>query len=381
MNLLSWYLAIADILTIVNAQHSAFGPSVSLCHPNLSNAVCVNQYAAVLPYPFAREVSRNGTDLPQDSFQQTNVPNDPSFNLLQNASFIVFDYERGLSILGPNPAFHYKFDLDTFVHEAPVYVPDQKKIIFSTFAYGYTSQLQINLNDSPPTLSNYTTSPPVSGINGGRYYRGLVYWAVSGSKPFSDSTQEEPGIVALDPVTNKVTTVLNNYFGIYFNSPDDLVIDSKGDIFFTDALYGWQQNITAIPAALPTAVYRFRPSTGAVNVIENGLIEPNGIGLSPDEKTMYITDTGAYYNIIYSPTGVPLPPLRYNATDQRTAYAYDVRESPGGKYLVNRRPIYVTQEGLPDGFHVARNGYLLAAAGRGYASRISQTSKQLNSTC
>lgn len=130
--------------------------------------------------------------------------------------------------------------------------------------------------------------------------------------------------------------------------------------------------------ALPTAVYRFRPSTGAVNVIENGLVEPNGIDFSLDEKTLYITDSGAFYNNIYSPPGVPLPPLNYNSTDRRTVYAYDmVKESPGRKCLISPRPIYVTQEGAPDGFHVARSGYLLAGAGRGYASRIVRTSKAL----
>lgn len=83
---------------------------------------------------------------------------------------------------------------------------------------------------------------------------------------------------------------------------NDLVIDSRGDIFFT-----------ATPAALAAAVYRFRPFTGVVNVIENGLIEPNGIGLPLDERTMCITDPGAFYKDSCSPPGVPLPPLRYNS--------------------------------------------------------------------
>ena len=58
-------------------------------------------------------------------------------------------------------------------------------------------------------------------------------------------------------------------------------------------------------------------------------------------------------------------PLSFNATGARTVYAYDMRESPGGKFLAGKRPVGVTQEGVPDGFHVARNGYLLTAAGKG----------------
>lgn len=368
MNLIRYFLAIIHALRTVKAHQDIPAPPATLCHPNTSTVVCIHNYAAVLPYPFSRSVSRNGTALALDSFPQASVPNDPSFPRLRNATFLVFDKSLGLKILGPNPSYSYTFTLDDHVHEAPVYVPEKHALIFSTFAYGATSLLLINLTLSPPRLSPYTPSPPIYGINGGRYRNGLVYWAVSGSKPFSNltTTHEEPGIVALDPRADKVTKLLNNYFGTYFNSPNDLVIDSAGDIFFTDALYGYQQNLTLTPPALPTAVYRFRPSTGAVNVIENGLVEPNGIGLSPDERTMYITDSGAENSPIYMEPGKPLQPLRYNAMGQRTVYGYDVKESPRGKYLANRRPIYVTQEGVPDGFHVARNGYLLAAAGRGY---------------
>ena len=365
MNLLDCLRIVAFTSAISNAQQALFPPSAALCHPNATTVVCVHKYAAVLPYPFRRETARNGSYGPTDTFQQTDVPEDPSFNLLTNASFLVFDKDRGLKILGPNPSNKFMFTVEDYVHEAPVYAPEKHAIIFSTFAYGVSSQLLINLTASPPTLENYNPTPPVSGINGGRYYKGLVYWAVSGSKPFANGTLEEPGLVTLDPKTDKVAVLLNNYFGNYFDSPNDLVIDSGGDVFFTDAIYGWQQNVTATPASLPTAVYRFRPSTGEVHIIENGLVEPNGIGLSPDEKTMYITDTGAEYSTIYAKPGTPYIPLRYNATGARTVYAYDVIEGPAGKYIVGRRPVWVTQEGLPDGFHVARNGYLLTAAGKG----------------
>ena len=39
----------------------------------------------------------------------------------------------------------------------------------------------------------------------------------------------------LDPYTGNVTTLLNNYYGTQINSPNDLFIDSVGDIFFTDS--------------------------------------------------------------------------------------------------------------------------------------------------
>ena len=352
------------------AQRGVDSPLAVPCRPNLPNAICINKYAAVIPYPFERPVYRgasSGKAPAVDAFQNTNVTNDESFELVRAASFIVFNKKRGLKILGRKPTYQVIFNVSYYVHEAPVYVPEQNILIFSEFSAAFVPPLVIDLNKSPPTLSNLTTDPPVYGINGGKYYKGRVYWAVSGIKRRADLPIQESGIVVLDPTTNKVTTLLNNYFGTPFNSPNDLIPTRGGDIFFTDGLYGYQQDISYRAPALQTAVYRFRPSTGKVQIVETGLIQPNGIGLSPDEKTLYVSDSGAGYSTIYNPPGNRLPPLDYNATSPRIVYAYDTRETPVGKILINRRPIWLTQEFLPDGFEVARNGYLLVAAGNGYA--------------
>ena len=351
---------------IVLAQRGVVSPLARPCRPDLPNVICINRYAAVMPYPFDRPAFRGTGSLADDAFQRTNVTNDESFELVRAASFIVFDRKRGLKILGSNPTYEVIFNVSNYIHEAPVYVPEQNKLIFSEFSAEFVPPLVIDLNESPPTLSNLTTDPPVYGINGGRYYKGRVYWAVSGIKRRADLPIQESGIVALDPATNEVTTLLNNYFGTPFNSPNDLTVTRCGDIFFTDALYGYQQFISLRAPALQTAVYRFRPSTGAVHIVDDGLIEPNGIGISPDEKTLYVCDSGAGYSTIYNPPGERLPPLQYNATSPRIVYAYDTRETPVGKILVQRRPIWLTQEFLPDGFKVAQNGYILVASGTGY---------------
>lgn len=371
MNFQISVLATVLIIAVVAAQRGALSPLAGPCQANLSNVVCINKYAAVMPYPFERVVSRDGPLDPADNFEGTVVPNDSSFNLTKSANFILFDKEIGLKILGPRPSYEFVFALNPSIHEAAVYIPDQNKIIFSEFRYGLVLPLAIDLNQSPPTLSNLTTTPAVYGINGGRYKNGLVYWAATGSKPFANGTLTEPGILALNTTTNQVTTLLNNYFGTYFNGPNDLIIDSEGDIFFTDTLYGWQTNLTPRAPALEQAVYRFRPSTGAVNIIEAGLVQPNGIEISPDEKTIYITDTGAAYSTIYGPPNATLPPIFYNATGPRTIFAYDVRDSPRGKYVTNKRAFYLSQEYGPDGIQMAKNGYVLIANGFGYVHVIS----------
>lgn len=366
MGILAWLATATYAATIVLAQRGVISPLAKLCDPDLPNVVCINKYAAVIPYPFERPVYRGQGNPAADAFQRTNVTNDDSFELARNAPFIVFDQKRGLKVLGSNPTYKTVFEISDNIHEAPVYIPDQNKLIFSSFSPNFVPPLVVDLNKSPPTLSNLTTDPPVYGINGGKYFKGLVYWAVSGIKRRADLPIQESGIVVLDPATNKVTTLLNNYFGTPFNSPNDLIHTRCGDIFFTDALYGYQQNLSSRSPALQTSVYRFRPSTGVVQIVDTNLVEPNGIGLSPDERTLYVGDSGAGYSPIYNPPGAPLPPLQYNATSPRVVYAYDTRSTPAGKIILNRRPIWLAEEFLPDGLHVARNGYVLVATGTGY---------------
>lgn len=315
-----------------------------------------------MPYPFNRFTFRGQGNPADDAFQRTNVTNDESFDLVRAASFIVFDKERELEILGSNPTNEVLFNVSISVHEAPVYVPEQNKIIFFEFSPAFVPPLVIDLNQSSPTLFNLTTDLPVYDINGGKYYKGRVYWAVSGIKLRADLPIQESDIVLLDPAINEVTTLLNNYFGTSFNSPNDLIPVRSGEIFFTDGLYGYQQNISYRAPALQIAVYRFCPWTGQVHIVDTGLIQLNGIGISPDETTFYVSDSGAGYSTIYNPPGAPLPSLQYNTTSPRIVYAYDTRETPAGKILINRRPIWLTQEFLPDGFQIAQNGYILVAS-------------------
>jgi sugar lactone lactonase YvrE len=61
-----------------------------------------------------------------------------------------------------------------------------------------------------------------------------IYWGVSGGNNSIGGIASRPGIATLDPLTNKTEILLNNYFGYYFNTVDDLAVDSKGDIWFTD---------------------------------------------------------------------------------------------------------------------------------------------------
>lgn len=163
-------------------------------------------------------------------FRNTSVPSDPSFSLLTNASFVVFDRARGLDYLGSNPTYDFIFEVSEAVHEAPVYIPSQNKLYLSQLAppAGYLPQLVVDLNANPPTLSEYLPNPPVYAPNGGTSYGNgtQILFAASGG---NNSIGSPPGeqrvsLRLIDPATNATTVLLNNYFGSYFNTIDDVAV-------------------------------------------------------------------------------------------------------------------------------------------------------------
>ncbi|THW15135.1 calcium-dependent phosphotriesterase [Aureobasidium pullulans] len=346
-------LTIASVLSLslgqALAQSGVINPLAQAC-PGLSNntdVVCINRYASAMPPSFERQSSTGGAFSPNDTFVETQVPSDPSFSLVKNATFVVFD-ERGSQILGPSPKLESVFaSRSDSIHEGPVYVPSLDAIIFSL-----------------PHQELYHDS----SCFGGKLFNGKIYWAVEAGFSFPSPQNgslvaQRPGIYELDPSTGEVTTLLNNYFGQAFNSPNDLWVDDQGDIWFTDSWYGYAINVTVYPVLRP-ATYRFRPSTGRVSIVEDSIAQPNGIGMSPDRRTMYISDTGVTDFENYPADG-PLPRYSYNSLGGNSLYAFDVVVSPVGSYIINERPIYQAQTFGDDGFHVAQNGYLIAAEGGG----------------
>ncbi|KAL8942657.1 MAG: hypothetical protein Q9211_001303 [Gyalolechia sp. 1 TL-2023] len=317
-------------------------------------------YASVMPYHFFRNIS-NGTSGP--TFGSTSVPNDTSFGLIDKADFLVFDQQRGLEILGSNPSYDFVFEVSEAVHEAPVYVPSQNKLYLSQLAPppGYLPQLVVDLNQDPPTLSEYLSDPPVYAPNGGTFHDGLVYWGASGGNNSIGGTEQRVSLRTLDPATNKTNTLLNNYFGYYFNTIDDLFVHPNGDVWLTDPQYSWFNKLTDTPPQLESATYRFTPSTGAVRLVEDSLLQPNGIALAPNNRTLYISDTGAASGSISPYT--PAQGSTFNATGKRTIYAFDL--SDDATYLTNKRSLYLAQDWTPDGLKVASNGYVVAGTGKG----------------
>jgi gluconolactonase len=92
-----------------------------------------------------------------------------------------------------------------------------------------------------------------------------------------------------------ITIIADKYNGKKLNSPNDVVVASDGSIWFTDPVYGiggFYEGIKADPEQEKHNVYRVDPKSGDIKVVVDDFVEPNGLAFSPDEKKLYIIDTG-----------------------------------------------------------------------------------------
>ena len=96
------------------------------------------------------------------------------------------------------------------------------------------------------------------------------------------ATREQRAITTLD---NKV--VCNNYKGVPINGSNDVIVDSKGRIYFSDPL---SREIEG-PQIGHSSTFMYDPDSDEMVMLDKTLGRPNGLALSPDEKILYIDDT------------------------------------------------------------------------------------------
>src|SRR5262245_11831516 len=101
-------------------------------------------------------------------------------------------------------------------------------------------------------------------------------------------------LIEVNPKTKEVKSLADGYEGKRFNAPNDLVIDSGGGVYFTDPHF-------RAPMPLPQGVRAFYYRAPDGRVTRLGVVEaaPNGIILSPDEKTLYVIPSGQAEMLAY----------------------------------------------------------------------------------
>lgn len=142
-----------------------------------------------------------------------------------------------------------------------------------------------------------------------------------------------------------ITVIADSYQGKRLNSPNDVVVQSDGAIWFTDPHYGIATDYEGFRAEqeLPCHVYRVDPA-GAIAAVATDFACPNGLAFSPDESRLYIADTGRMFH-----------------DDPCHIRVFDV----DGARLTGGGVFHAISPGVADGVRVDSDGNLWASAGDG----------------
>ena len=154
-------------------------------------------------------------------------------------------------------------------------------------------------------------------------------------------------ITRVDRRTGARETIVDNWRGLPLNSPNDVVVASDGAIWFTDPSYGHLQGFRPEPM-VGDLVYRHDPATGQTTVVADGFDKPNGIAFSPDERILYVTDSGANQE-----------PGSYYVARPHHIKAFDVVH---GRRLAGERRFAVVSPGFPDGLKIDSEGRVYASS-------------------
>lgn len=158
--------------------------------------------------------------------------------------------------------------------EGPVWINDS--LYFSDFVFtsGFSSRIQ-KLDASGAV----TTAIDDSGSNG---------LAVDGNGLLVAGTHKYKSLSRFNPATGERSSVVEQYNGNVFNSPNDIAIAKDGTIYFTDPAF---QRDAAPGGQEKTGVYRVAVD-GTVTLVDDTITNPNGIALSPAEDVLYVNGGG-----------------------------------------------------------------------------------------
>ncbi len=226
--------------------------------------------------------------------------------------------------------------------EGPLWLPEQEVLIFSDIPkntiYQWSEEDGLKVYLTP---SGYTGTVPSGGETGSN---GLILDAEGNLVlcQHGDRRMARMNTSTGQPQAD-FSTLIDNWKGKKFNSPNDAVFSKEGDLFFTDPSYGMEFGYDDPQREMDfTGVYRLQRG-GELTLLTDALSAPNGISLSPDEKSLYVANSGRSSGLIWkvfdrSPDG--------SYTNERLFYD----AGPAGDSL----------KGAPDGMVVRSDGIIFA---------------------
>jgi len=146
----------------------------------------------------------------------------------------------------------------------------------------------------------------------------------------------------------KVTVLTDNYGGKKYNNPNDLTIDSKGRIYFSDPRYGPRTGMEILDEKGQTieGVYRIDTDNKVTRIIGRQLDRPNGVLVSPDDKYLFVADNN-----------------NNSLKGSRKLWRFDMKQD-GTVDVASKKMLYDWGLGRgPDGLKQDRAGRLYVAGG------------------
>ena len=166
-------------------------------------------------------------------------------------------------------------------------------------------------------------------------------------------------------IDGTITVLANKYDGKRLNSPNDLVISSRGAIYFTDPRYGDRSDLEQVDGKgrEVEGVYRIDKDGTLTRLITHEVHRPNGIAFSPDEKHLYVADT-----VNDGPNG--------GLGGNRKLWRFDHR--PDGTLDLSSQKLLFDwgSDRGPDGMAVDSQGRIFVAAGFNFPKPPVETNKK-----
>jgi gluconolactonase len=220
--------------------------------------------------------------------------------------------------------------------EGPVWVPQLNAVLFTDVPenklYRWDEANGLSVFLDPSGYTGYAPNEKKAGGNGLILDpKGNLLIAQHGDRRIARvmAPLDKPGAF---------TTVVDRFEGKRFHSPNDLILHSNGDLYFTDPPYGLKGDDDLLRELQTNGVYRLNKAEGLSLVYEQ-LNRPNGLALSPDEKTLYVANSDTKRNLWM---------------------AFDL---VNGQFL-NERVFFdatsIDRPGLADGMKVNKEGYVFA---------------------
>lgn len=226
----------------------------------------------------------------------------------------IIDEDTELEVLGEGFQFT----------EGPIWHPTERRLIFSDIPadkmYQWNEADGVSVYREPSNMANGNTYDK----------QGRILTCEHGT---SRVVREEPN--------GSLKILASHHEGKELNSPNDIVVNARGDIFFTDPTFGRLEGTGGLPRDLELdfrGVYKIDGESGELILLSKDFTQPNGLAFSVDEQHLYVADT-------------PQMHVRKFAVGEDGSLS-------GGEIFAESKG---TGFGAPDGLKVASSGHVFCA--------------------